>query len=301
MEEIQEVTWKEFKRDYATEYVIKKYKSDPKVITEVAPWDNPHYFSIFSKICPNMQSYRAVDADFDVGLIRTMWEEYVRIINEECPPSTKAKFNEFLKKNKFHRIADWYFNTDEYPSDLVFLNNSLHWSFPSLNLSKSLRDVKPNGLIIIKGHQTYNDNTIGLLKDMKEKLNFDVGVYLMGMHQYNETKEEYEYAFEEVNAQKDLSEWNKEMIRWLDRSSKNFFIALQNKGDRVPEKDIVKIMYESMVNDLKGKHVVWTDSIGASFKEFIQRRLPSLLEKHELDKERVELQKLVNGENPYYI
>jgi hypothetical protein len=301
MEETQEVTWEQFKRDYATEHIIKENKSDPRIITEVAPWDNPHYFSILSRICPHMQSYRVIDADFDNGFVRTMWEEYVRNISEECPPPTKAKFNEMLEKNKFHRVADWYFNTDDYPSDLVFLNNSLHWSFPSLNLSKSLRDVKPNGLIIIKGHQTYNDHTIDLLKNMKEKLNFDIGVYLMGRHRYNEAKREYEYAFEEVDTQKDLVEWNKEMKRWLDRTSKNFFIALQNKGDRVPEKDCVNIMYESMVSDLQGEHVAWTDSIRASFKEFIQRRLPSLLEKHGLNKEHAELQKLVNGENPYCI
>ena len=288
-----------FKKDYPTEHIIKEYGADPKVITEVSPWFNPHYFSILSKTCSSMQSYRIIDADLNVGRARTMWEEYVRYIDEECPVRTREKFHEMRKNGKFHKTADWYFNTRRHPSDLILLNESLHWSFPSLNFSKTLRDVKPDSLLIVRGggYGNYNDHTIGLMKDMKEKMGFDVGIHLIGK-EYIESKKDYEYVFEEVDRRKDLVEWNRGMRSWLDRTSREFFVAFQNRGGTISEKECARIMYDSMKDDILGGHVTWTPSISDSFKEFMQKLLPRL-ERNGLAKQHRELLMLIDGKNPY--
>jgi hypothetical protein len=265
--------YEEFVKDSAIEHIIKKYKCNPETVTEVAPWGNPHYFSMFVSLCPNLQAYRAIDADWDKGLIRSLWEEYSRLIDEECPLPTKTKFRELLDKKKFEKVTDWYFNTDEFPSDLILLNNALRWSFPSLNLVKSLKDINSRGLIVIKDSRPYYSHTVNLLKTMRDDLDFGTEIYLWGREGFTEG-----YTFEEAKGYENLTEWNEEMNRWPDSASKKFFIVFQNKDGEIPQRTYLKLTYEAWIAGLDEMSKGWRTDATPLLKKFGERLSDSLKE-----------------------
>jgi len=244
----------------AVEHILKKYGINPRTITEIAPWGDPHYFSVFTALCPNIDRYVAVDADWDAGLGKNMWERYCRRIGEGGPPNTKLKFRQMLGEGKFEKVAGWYFATGDLPSDLVFYNNALYWSFPALNLAKGLRDIRARGLILIKDSTIYDENTVDFLEAMKS-LNFDIGIYLIDASLHRE------YVFEEV---KDLNlrQWSEDMKKWLDSSSKDFFIALKNRDGEIPPRDCLRLTYRAWSDGLAAGSSIRRKDITDSFKEF---------------------------------
>ena len=258
--------------------ILRKYDVNPRVVTEVAPWGNPHYFSVFADTCPDLERYRAVDADWDAGAVENMWERYQRRI-ENGPPYARLKFSQMLGQKKFEKVSGWYFNTDDLPSDLIFFNNALYWSFPTLTLAKGLRDIRAHGLILIKDHVVYGDQTIGLLEAMSKDLNFDIGVYLV------DTSAHREHVFEELGDPARLSRWNETMKKWLDSSSKDFFMVLKNRGGEIPRRDCLRLAYEAWLYGFMADSTIYRKDIGESFEEFGRNYLLQSIKRFGSEKE----------------
>jgi len=262
--------------------VLRKYDVNPRVATEVAPLDNPHFFCTVAYLYPTLQSYVAVDADWDKVLGESVWKSYCRKINEQSPPSVKTKFRRMLQDGEFKKVAGWYFNTGDFPSDLVFHNNSLPYSFPALNLAKSLRDIRAQGLILIKGRASYGEEIINLLEAVRKDLNFGIETYLA------DSSAPHEHVLEQVEGLS-LREWNETMRKWLGPSRKSFFIALKNRGGEISPRDCLELAYRAWLEGYKfevGLDAIRREDMMKSFKEFGEGYLLRSLEEFDIAEEK---------------
>ncbi len=125
------------KKDIFLSQAIKKIGITPKIVTEIAPGQNPHFFAEIARNFPSLKKYRLVDQK------KTQFKQYAK---------HKGVKEVEKHKNKIDEITQHYFATKKLPSDLIISHHGFGpWMFNHrTNLVKVAGDLKIGGGIILR-------------------------------------------------------------------------------------------------------------------------------------------------------